>query len=91
MSKYFGKKIMFTIHTHHTHTPHTPHTHTTHTTHIHTTHTPHTPHTHTTHTTHTQVCRSGTLFRCRVMDGLPGRCILPTDVDHPFYYPSVDK
>ena len=47
---------------------------------------------HYTHThTHTQVCRSGTLFRCRVMDGLPGRCILPTDVDHPFYYSSVDK
>ena len=62
MSKYFGKKRMFIIHTH-THT----------------------------HTHHTQVCRSGTLFRCRVMDGLPGRCILPTDVDHPFYYPSVDK
>ena len=38
------------------------------------------------------VCRSGVLFQCRVVDGLPGRCVLPTDTeDHPFYSPSVDK
>lgn len=37
------------------------------------------------------VCRSGVLFRCRVMDGLPGRAVLPIDADHPFYSPSVDK
>ena len=38
------------------------------------------------------VCRSGVLFQCRVVDGLPGRCVLPTDAeDHPFYSPSVDK
>ncbi len=38
-----------------------------------------------------EVCRSGVLFQCRIMDGLPGRSILPTDADHPFYSPSVDK
>ena len=38
-----------------------------------------------------EVCRSGVLFHCRIMDGLPGRSILPTDVEHPFYSPSVDK
>jgi hypothetical protein len=38
-----------------------------------------------------EVCRSGILFKCRVVDGLPGRCVLPTDVEHPFYSPSVDK
>ena len=37
------------------------------------------------------VCRSGILFRCKVMDALPGRAMLPTDADHPFYSPSVDK
>lgn len=37
------------------------------------------------------VCRSGVLFKCRVMDALPGRAVLPSDADHPFYSPSVDK
>lgn len=37
------------------------------------------------------VCRSGVLFKSKVMDALPGRAVLPTDVDHPFYSPSVDK
>jgi len=37
------------------------------------------------------VCRSGVLFRCRVVDGLQGRSVLPIDADHPFYSPSVDK
>ncbi len=39
----------------------------------------------------TDVCRSGRLFRCRVVDGLPGRSILPDDAEHPFYSPSIDK
>ncbi len=38
-----------------------------------------------------EVCRSGVLFQCRIVDGLPGRSILPTDADHPFYSQSVDK
>ena len=38
-----------------------------------------------------QVCRSSSLFRCRVMDGLPGNCVLPTTAEHPFYSASVDK
>ena len=37
------------------------------------------------------VCRSGVLFQCRVMDALPGRAVLPIDADHPFYSPSIDK
>lgn len=37
------------------------------------------------------ICRSGILFKCRVMDGLPGRAVLPFDADHPFYSPSIDK
>lgn len=37
------------------------------------------------------VCRSGVLFNCRVVDGLPDRSVLPADADHPFYSPSVDK
>lgn len=37
------------------------------------------------------ICRSGRLFECKVVDGLPGRSVLPTDVEHPFYSPSIDK
>ena len=39
----------------------------------------------------TEVCRSGKLFRCKVIDALPGQSILPSDAEHPFYSPSVDK
>jgi ubiquitin C-terminal hydrolase len=38
-----------------------------------------------------EVCRNSSLFKCRVVDGLPGHCVLPTDADHPFYSPSIDK
>ena len=37
------------------------------------------------------MCRSGRLFRCRVVDGLSGRTILPSDTEHLFYSPSIDK
>ena len=37
------------------------------------------------------ICRTGVLFQCRVVDGLPGQCVLPTDTDHPFYSPSIHK
>lgn len=37
-----------------------------------------------------KVVSSEILFRCRVMDGMQGRCILSTDTENPFYSPSVD-
>ncbi|CAH1793607.1 unnamed protein product [Owenia fusiformis] len=31
------------------------------------------------------------VFRLRLLDGLPGKCNLPTDLDHPLYMPTVDR
>lgn len=33
----------------------------------------------------------GIVMRLRVVDGIPGKCYLPSDVDHPLYMPTVDK
>ncbi|XP_025018599.1 ubiquitin carboxyl-terminal hydrolase 31 isoform X2 [Tetranychus urticae] len=37
------------------------------------------------------IIKDSTLFRLKVVDGLPGKCYLPEDVDHPLYMPTVDK
>ena len=31
------------------------------------------------------------LFKLRVVGGLPGKCYLPDDVDHPLFMPTIDK
>uniref|UniRef100_T1J896 Ubiquitin carboxyl-terminal hydrolase n=1 Tax=Strigamia maritima TaxID=126957 RepID=T1J896_STRMM len=35
--------------------------------------------------------KHGPIVRFRVVDGIPGKCYLPYDVDHPLYMPTVDK
>lgn len=37
------------------------------------------------------LAEQSTMFRLRVVGGLPGKCYLPEDVDHPLYMPTVDK